>query len=139
MFKNIHRKPKAVREQYAFWSAAIITACIGLVWIVSLQYRFDDGLSPSNVVEEEQRGAFSQFLGEARDRAAAAFGAAQTDTATSTGTTTDARETTATSTPHPAFEFLPGTRATTSESASGSPREVRIQPVSAQGTSTTDR
>lgn len=140
MFKDIHRKPKPIREQYAFWSAAGITALIALVWIVSLQYRLDGSFTSSTIVEGEQRGAFARFLGDARSRAAAVFGAVE-DTET-TATTTDAAGSAATSTPRPAFEFVPGERETATNSpatthATATPRTVRIRPVSNAATGTT--
>lgn len=131
LFRGIHRKPKAVREQYAFWSAAGITAAIAFVWIITLQYRLGDAM-PSNFVESEHQGAFAQFLGEARTRAAAVFGSVREP---SGATTTDAQAATTSEREQSAFELKPRPQATTSVEAP-QPREVRITPLKRTSTTT---
>ena len=32
ILRHVRQKPKAVREQYAFWSACVVTGAIALVW-----------------------------------------------------------------------------------------------------------
>lgn len=119
-----------MREQYAFWSAIGITGVIALFWVVSLQYQLGDAMLPEDIVQEDQRGAFAQFLGEARTRAAAVFGAFNANEETAATTTDDVSATTAEQ--RPAFEFVTGPRAASSTDAAASARrEVRVEPASA--------
>lgn len=78
LFKQIRKKSKVAREQYAFWYAAGITGLIAIVWVVSLQYRFDDSFSGEEIAASEHKGAFAQFWTEAKSNFAAAFSAVGT-------------------------------------------------------------
>lgn len=66
MFTNIRRKPKAVRQQYAFWYAAGVTSVLAFIWFISLQHRLDAPVEVAEVVEESRRGAFAQFVSDAK-------------------------------------------------------------------------
>ncbi|MEX0917797.1 MAG: hypothetical protein WDZ93_01440 [Candidatus Paceibacterota bacterium] len=119
MFSRIRKKPRHVRQQFAFWYAIGATSVIALVWGVSLQYRLADTLDTDSTVDDEYTGAFSQFLGDAKDNFANIFSAV--------GTTTPEEEAnSATSTPTTTpFELTP--RATSSASSTNTARPVRIQ------------
>jgi hypothetical protein len=100
MFRDIRRKPKHIRQQYAFWSAAAVTAVIALVWTVSLPSRFEDAGAP--VADEAYTGAFARFIGEAKENVANVFSAHQPHEPTPeepTATTTAATGTPFTLTP----------------------------------------
>lgn len=66
MFKNLRRKPRAVRERYAFWYAAGATGVIALIWTLSLQYRLDDTFTEGEFAADEQVGAFANFFSDAK-------------------------------------------------------------------------
>jgi len=90
--ERTRKKPRAVRDQYAFMGAIAITGIIALGWLVTLPIRFD-GVTLEMDSIEESRGAFSQFLTNTRDQAAAILEAGEseelqgsTSTPTSTGT-----------------------------------------------------
>ena len=132
MFNQIRRKPKGVRQQYAFWYAAGITGMIALVWGVSLQYRFDESMFAS-ADEEAYSGAFSQFLSDAKENFANVFSAVSTSTpehVSETATTTEASPTT---TP---FILTPRASTTIQNGPKEEGRSVRVETVSEAGTST---
>lgn len=62
MLDEIRRKPKDVRERYAFWSAVGITGVISLVWLVAFVTQFKDGGPFSDIDSSQTAGAFSQFF-----------------------------------------------------------------------------
>jgi hypothetical protein len=41
LLRNIRQKPKAVREQYAFWIACSLTSVVALVWVATTWGQFD--------------------------------------------------------------------------------------------------
>lgn len=59
------KKPKAVRNQYAFLAATSITACIALIWGVSLPSQWSD-LATEDSPEDEAIGAFAGFWNDAK-------------------------------------------------------------------------
>lgn len=64
MLEELRKKPKAVRAQYAFWIAFLVTGAIAAVWLLSLSVRLD-GTSTIPEEAKEHSGAFSQFYDEA--------------------------------------------------------------------------
>ncbi|MFT5037353.1 MAG: hypothetical protein ACI9VM_000933 [Candidatus Azotimanducaceae bacterium] len=70
--ENLRKKPKVVRNQYAFFGAAIFTLAIALVWAVSIPAKLAT-IGGESEEDQDNKGAFSQFLSEAKDNFAAAF------------------------------------------------------------------
>ena len=68
MLQELRQKPKAVRQQYAFWGATMITSLIALFWVVSLQYR----LSNTDLLtsDESSSGVLSTFWQDLRTNTA---------------------------------------------------------------------
>lgn len=143
MFNELRKKPKAVRTQYAFWYAAGITVVVALVWVVSLQYRFDAGtFAGEAVVERETRGAFSQFMGDIKQNFAAVFTSVATTTSEQAGdgVATSTTTTTASSTaPDAQRGFTLTPRATTTASSSPSESKARPVQIEVRATSTAAR
>ena len=83
--EHVRTKPKAVRNQYAFFGAAIITLCIVLVWAVSLPARF----ASFDAEEKETTGAFSQFFNDAKSNLGVVFQAVQEPEDTTVATATE--------------------------------------------------
>ena len=69
LLEDIRKKPKPVRDQYAFFSALAITAVIAGVWALSIPARFSETAISADGIEE-QTGAFSKYFGELKDGAA---------------------------------------------------------------------
>ena len=95
MLDELRKKPKAVRAQYAFFSALGITGVISLVWLVSLSVSLD--MSPEiKESKSETSGAFSQFYDGLKGNLANSISALNiteqpkesADTATTSATTT---------------------------------------------------
>ena len=64
MLEELRKKPKSLRNQYAFWGALLLTLVIGAVWVVALSVRFgSEPVVPTEI--KENSGAFSQFYKEA--------------------------------------------------------------------------
>lgn len=64
LIRTIRHKPKAVRDQYAFWSAVAVTGLVVVVWLVSLPDRLAT-LSSEEAAKAEP--VFSGFLSEVKD------------------------------------------------------------------------
>jgi hypothetical protein len=75
---ELRHKPKRVKDQIAFLGASVVTGCIALVWLVSLQAQ-EVVAVPEDSIEslEESRGAFAQFFGTARTQLANVFSGAE--------------------------------------------------------------
>lgn len=123
MFRDIRRKPKHVRQQYAFWSAAAVTAVIALVWTISLPSRFEDASAPA--ADTAYTGAFARFIGEAKENFANVFSAQQPQEPTPTEPS--ATTTAATGTP---FMLTPRATSTTEKEVridTTTTKEVRVE------------
>lgn len=70
--EKTRKKPKAVRDQYAFFGALTVTGLIALVWFVSLPSHFAD-VEVAGEDERQAVGAFSRFLSDAKSNIAAVF------------------------------------------------------------------
>jgi len=68
MLEELRKKPKAIRNLYAFWGAVILTGIIALVWVLSLFAKFDKIETPSFKETNETTGAFSQFIEKTKQR-----------------------------------------------------------------------
>lgn len=68
--RSIRQKPKAVREQYAFWIACTLTSMIALVWVAS--HTGGVGVITGPVAEQEasvaNTNSLSNFLSEAQEQ-----------------------------------------------------------------------
>lgn len=66
---ELRKKPRSVKERYAFLGASTITASIALIWAVSIALTFD-GVQPVNVETADTTGTFDAFFSEAKDNVA---------------------------------------------------------------------
>ena len=130
MFKDIRKKPKQTRQQFAFWYAVGLTAVVAFIWVLSLQYRLDTSTLTEDGVDTHT-GAFAQFLNEAKENFATAFSAF--GTSTEPASEEEVAEPVATST-----QFILTPRATTTEEEpKKEPRRVRVEPASSATSSGT--
>ena len=60
--RYIRRKPKAVREQYAFWIACCFTSVVVVLWLVQLSYRYDQTDDTPISTEAAEPSSFANFL-----------------------------------------------------------------------------
>ena len=92
MFKRVVRavrkKPKAVKDRYAFWSAAVLTGIVATVWMTSLT----SGIQPVVEVETEsaqlpnESTSLGDMVGELREEVANLSDSVRTAVATSSAT-----------------------------------------------------
>ncbi|OGG41630.1 hypothetical protein A2837_00590 [Candidatus Kaiserbacteria bacterium RIFCSPHIGHO2_01_FULL_46_22] len=68
MLEELRKKPKAVRNLYAFWGAVILTGLIALVWTLSLYAKFNKIDTPSFKEANDTTGAFSQFIEKTKQK-----------------------------------------------------------------------
>lgn len=68
MLEELRKKPKGLKEAYAFWGAAIFTGLVAIVWLASLPVRFS-AIDTAEQVENqaETNSAFSQFFGQLKE------------------------------------------------------------------------
>jgi hypothetical protein len=62
----LRNQPKHIRNRYAFWTALLITACIALVWTLSIPARFENE-EVTVTQTNETPGVFSRSFGDMRD------------------------------------------------------------------------
>ena len=62
LIRSVRRKPKPIRDQYAFWTAILFTVLIGGVWGFGLSGRVDTNVSSAQPTESV--GVFSSFFDE---------------------------------------------------------------------------
>lgn len=92
MLEELRKKPKGIRNLYAFWGAAILTVIIGGVWLLSLSTKFDKIDTSSFKEVGDSTGAFSQFIKKTKLRFS-------NDTSTTTVESSEAPLETATTSP----------------------------------------
>lgn len=63
VFSSIRQKPKHVRDQYAFWIAAVVTVLVAVSWLVDLPGKLNPEQAPA-----ESEPVFSSFFNEAGSR-----------------------------------------------------------------------
>lgn len=75
MLDELRRKPKHVRDRYAFFGALFVTLCIAMVWFVALGVRYSaptsDVASSSQNVRSEYSSVWTTFthsIGQAFSR-----------------------------------------------------------------------
>lgn len=142
--ENARKKPKTVRNQYAFFGAVILTSCIGLIWVATLPGRFAN-LDLAETETEETTGAFAQFLSNAKQNMAATI-KAQTEknkgyTAEPAATTTEPVSLEAIALPALDRDTIENVRDEYEESLIPAPRVVLIatsSPEHKSATSTSD-
>jgi hypothetical protein len=68
-FQNIRKKPKSVRDNYAFAIAGIFTVVVMMIWVVSQP---SDGIftAGNNVSQVEKNSPFSTFIKESKEQMA---------------------------------------------------------------------
>jgi len=66
--RNIRQKPKAVREQYAFWMASVLTSVVVIVWVTTLiNSPFESAEVPGEVTVVES-DTLSNFMDVAQNK-----------------------------------------------------------------------
>ena len=65
--RNIRQKPKAVREQYAFWIACTLTSVVAIVWVTTRISPFESAEVPGEVTVVES-DTFSNFMDVAQNK-----------------------------------------------------------------------
>ncbi len=67
--ERIQSKPKAIKAQYAFISACIVTGLIGLVWVSTVPARFEE-LKPTvaNQEAEEEVKTFGEVFSDTKNQ-----------------------------------------------------------------------
>ena len=66
--RNIRQKPKAVREQYAFWMASGLTSVVAVVWVTTLiNSPFESNETPDEVTVVEP-STLSNFMDVAQNQ-----------------------------------------------------------------------
>lgn len=63
LLRNIRQKPKAVREQYAFWIACVATSVVALAWgaqFMTPRASTDDAQSQTKVVAPDTLSSFME-------------------------------------------------------------------------------
>lgn len=63
--ESVRKKPKTVKNQYAFFGAAAVVSLVAMIWLVSLPGHFA-AINVDNSPEKEAAGAFARFFGEAK-------------------------------------------------------------------------
>jgi hypothetical protein len=80
---SMKQKPKEVRTLYAFWSAAVVTGILGLIWLVTIPTTLDK-IANANENKERPTGNFSNVLQSLRANVidmTQSFGSAREDIA----------------------------------------------------------
>jgi len=67
LLRNIRQKPKAVREQYAFWIACTLTSLVAIVWVTTLISPFGSPETPGEVTVSES-DTLSNFMDVAQNQ-----------------------------------------------------------------------
>lgn len=62
MLDELRRKPKEVRERYAFLGALSFTGVVAMVWLVATFVQFNSVNPFSSFSDAQTAGAFSQFF-----------------------------------------------------------------------------
>ena len=90
LLRNIRQKPKAVREQYAFWIACTLTSVVAIVWMTTHISPFESPETPEEVTVVES-DTLSNFMDVAQNQISAARQEVQNilPTDDSVSTTTD--------------------------------------------------
>ena len=65
--RNIRQKPKAVREQYAFWIACTLTSVVAIVWVTTRISPFESAEVPGEVTVVES-DTLSNFMDVAQNQ-----------------------------------------------------------------------
>ena len=65
--RNIRQKPKAVREQYAFWIACTLTSLVAIVWVTTRISPFESAEVPGEVTVVES-DTLSNFMDVAQNK-----------------------------------------------------------------------
>jgi len=85
---RLRHKSKATKDQLAFAGAALITGLIAVVWLVSLPQQLIVAPVKNTTVQEEPKGAFSQFFTGAKAQFANVLSSGA-DTSSSTATSSE--------------------------------------------------
>lgn len=95
MLEELRKKPRSVKNLYAFWAAVLFTGVIGGIWLLGLLVKFSTVEQTPLQNIEKTSGAFSQFIDKTKQRFSREK---ENNTATTTFTTTTPRTVTPTST-----------------------------------------
>lgn len=70
--EELRKRPKHVRDRYAFVSALVFTSAVAMIWVVSLPARFSE--TPEVGLADDQNGSFSRALEDVQGQMANVFG-----------------------------------------------------------------
>ncbi len=101
MLEELRKKSSPLKEAYAFWGAFLVTALIGVIWLIVLSVNLSQN-KPFTELEEgrERAGAFAQFFGQMKENVSNAWQEnKEVINNLSTETTEENSENVATSTP----------------------------------------
>lgn len=70
LLERIRKKPRHIKDRYAFYGAALITAFIAVIWVISLPATYKTAGVTQLDTDSESRPAFSTFFKEAKDQLA---------------------------------------------------------------------
>ncbi len=118
---RLRQKPKAVRDQYAFFAAAGIAGVIAMIWVATLPNHFARMVEPTTGPEQEAVGAFKRFFTDAKLN----LGAIVTSTLIKSTST----EAVATTTPLPAGLVIPTLEEETIQQVTGDTKPRFGRPV----------
>lgn len=65
MLEELRRKPKPIRNLYAFWGAVLLTALIGGIWLLATVVKFSATETTEGITNTTS--AFSQFIDRLKD------------------------------------------------------------------------
>lgn len=72
MLDELRKKPRILRENYAFWGALLLTGLVAVVWLVSMPFRFSDvDVLVESEPREEYSGAMSNFFAGVKENLSA--------------------------------------------------------------------
>lgn len=87
LIRAIRKKPKAVRDQYAFWIAAIFTGSVFFIWLATFTTNIESIALPEVEPPVEERGSLTDMMSGLREDLTDLTPAIQSS-ASSTATTT---------------------------------------------------
>ena len=126
--EETRKKPKAVRNQYAFVGASIITGCIAFIWMLSLPTQFAN-VENGDQEFTESKSAFGKFFSDTKQNFATVLQNRDADESVEATTT---EETDSVMVPALRSETIKDTQDEYAESLLPEPRKVLIATTSVE-------
>ncbi len=74
MLEELRKKSPSLKQAYAFWGAFLVTALIGVMWLIVLSVSLSENKTFTELEEGRQRvGAFAQFFGQVKENVSNAW------------------------------------------------------------------